>query len=957
MPPYVKRLVMKGFKSFAKQTEIPFSNEINVVLGPNGSGKSNVSDALCFVLGRLSIKSLRAAKASNLIFMGTKAVGPAKEASVEIVFNNSDKIFAIDSDELSIKRIVRTNGQGVYKINNETKTRQEVLEVLAHAGIDPHGFNIVLQGEIQNLVRMNGEDRRKIIEEVSGISVYELRKQKTLKELEKTEEKLKEISAVLRERTSYLNNLEKERQQALRFKELQKIVRSCKRSIFDHDLKNKEKEVQNVESAIQERLKELEKIRDKAKGIQTHIQDFETQISKINSLIQQATGFEQEKLNREIADSRANMAGLKVRKENFERKLKEIAQKSEELVKSIKESESTLSELAKKSPGMKKTSDELKIKKEQLDDLEKQRKKFYMLRSEIKSIRERIGDKKSLLNNYSAESQMQVKQIEMLHSELFDKSMKNSSEILNEKKAKLKDKRERLSNLAEHERQSEKVIDQSEYEIHRLKKVKDDIEKLDICPLCKSQVTEDHINKIEGEMQPQIKELKDTLDANSKQLDEIRKQKSEISNSIDALSEEIRKRESDMIKIFSINEKKDRIKVLQERIDSMKKEISELEKKEISADDQITSLSSIDEKYEKARLDIQDLSLRSEENLDAELTFKKREIERNKALLKQLSNDDEDTKDSLASLEDNIQKEEDWLDKKVEQEEELSHRFKKLFSDRDELQDKIHSKESERMRFQQEVHNKESEINDLKINKAKVSAELENISIDAKDFSDAEPIKGSREHLIQRMESAENTLQNLGSVNLRSLEVYDNVKKEYDIVQSKVETVQTEKDKIIKVIHEIDIKKRKTFNNTLDAINQLFSNNFAQLSTKGEVNLDLENKKEPFEGGLNISVKVGKGKYFDVTSLSGGEQTLVALSLIFAIQEYRPYCFYILDEIDAALDKRNSERLGNLLKKYMSAGQYIIITHNDEIISQASTMYGISMHDGISKVMSMKLTE
>ena len=217
---YIKKLVMQGFKSFPRKTEIPFTRGINIILGPNGSGKSNISDALCFVLGRLSIKSIRAAKARNLIFLGTKAASPAKEAIVEIVFDNSEKTFSVDKDEITIKRIVRRNGQSIYKINNEKKTRQEVLSLLAQAGIDPKGFNIILQGEIQNFVMMHAEERRGIIEEVSGISIYESRKEKSLRELEKTEEKLKEINAILRERMSYLNNLEKERQQALRFKKL-----------------------------------------------------------------------------------------------------------------------------------------------------------------------------------------------------------------------------------------------------------------------------------------------------------------------------------------------------------------------------------------------------------------------------------------------------------------------------------------------------------------------------------------------------------------------------------------------------------------------------------------------------------------------------------------------------------------------------------------------------------------
>ena len=134
-----------------------------------------------------------------------------------------------------------------------------------------------------------------------------------------------------------------------------------------------------------------------------------------------------------------------------------------------------------------------------------------------------------------------------------------------------------------------------------------------------------------------------------------------------------------------------------------------------------------------------------------------------------------------------------------------------------------------------------------------------------------------------------------------------------------------------------------------------FSKNFSQLSPKGNVFLELEDKKEPFNGGVNIIVKTGHGKYFDVKSLSGGEQTLVALSLIFAIQELKPYYFYIFDEIDAALDKRNSERLAGLLKKYMQKGQYIVISHNDEVIANSTNLYGVSMSEGVSKIVSLKV--
>jgi len=247
---YIKKLVIYGFKSFPRKTEIPLSPGINVIVGANGSGKSNISDALCFVLGRLNIKSMRAAKAGNLIFLGSKAASPSKEASVEIILDNSDHVFSLDKEEISIERIVRRNGQSIYRINKETKSRQEVLTVLAEAGIDPNGFNIVLQGEIQNFVRMQTEERRQVIEEVAGISIYEMRKEKSLQELNKTDEKLKEINSVLRERSIYLNNLEKERQQALKFKKLEEESKNLKASILTFDLNEKKKELQEIRKDI-----------------------------------------------------------------------------------------------------------------------------------------------------------------------------------------------------------------------------------------------------------------------------------------------------------------------------------------------------------------------------------------------------------------------------------------------------------------------------------------------------------------------------------------------------------------------------------------------------------------------------------------------------------------------------------------------------------------------------------
>jgi len=951
---YIKKLVVHGFKSFARKTELPFSPGINVVLGPNGSGKSNVTDALCFVLGRLSAKSMRAAKSQNLIFMGTKIAGPAKEATVEIVFDNSDKTFTIDKSEISIKRIVRKNGQSIYKINDETKTRQEILTLLAQAGIDPNGFNIILQGEIQNFVKMHNEERRKIIEEVSGISVYETRKEKALKELNKTEEKLKEVLAILRERTTYLNNLEKERQQALKYKKLEKDIKTFKASIINFDLNKKKSEKKSIEEQIQRKNSEIEKIKKKIIETDSKIKNFETKIKSINSSIQESTGLEQEKLNQEIANLRADLAGMNVKKENHESRLQSISKQKSELENSIRENELSIKEIEKTAPTAVKKQKEVDEKKSELEKIEEQRKKFYMIKSELKSIQARFEDKKNLLQNQNSESEFLVKQIDSISRDLYDKN--STIEKLEQLKISLAQKKELIESLSKKEKELEKVAYTNEYEIDKQNKLIEKISKMDVCPVCKNRITENHIHSIQQETLPQIDSLNKEIENSDKELTEIYNKKEMLKQQIEQLTSEISKRENDIMRINSIQDKKEQIKSLHEKTNITKSELEEIEKIKNRLEDEFNQFSNIEQKYETLRIEFQEISLRTEENVNSEVSFKQRELERSRISLKQLNRDNLDIKEELEILEKSIKEKNKELDKKRKQEQELTEKFKKLISERDSINSKIRQNEIELSEKKNQIQNIENLINNLKIEKARFDAEIENYEIELLEFSNIETINiRDRSILVERLTKAQNIISSMGSINMRSLEVYEDVKKEYDSIKEKVETIGKEKEGILKIIKEIDIKKKKTFMKTFNQLNDIFSRNFAQISTKGHVSLELENKKDPFEAGVGIIVKTGHGKYFDVTSLSGGEQTMVALSLIFAIQELNPYCFYILDEIDAALDKRNSERLANLLKKYMQKGQYIVITHNDEVITRATNLYGVSMHDGVSKVTSLQV--
>jgi len=944
---------MSGFKSFAKKTELLLNPEINIVIGPNGSGKSNVTDALCFVLGRMSVKSMRAAKTSNLIFAGTKTIGPSKEAMVEITFSNEDQIFSFEENEIIIKRILRKNGQSIYKINGRTTTRQEILSVLAQAGIDPNGFNIILQNEIQNFARGSPEDKRKLIEEVAGISIYEFRKEKSLKELEKTIEKLKEVESILRERGLLLNNLEKEKEIAMKKKSLEANLKKYKASSIFIDLEEKKKEGEKIVKNILEKNEEIEKYKKEILTLKTNNENLEEKIESLNLEIQKQTGIEQEQLNKEISDLRSEIAVLKVKIESHEKKIKEIEKQKQDYEKIIINNRESIDSLKKESPTIALIQKELEKKKKELNELEDKRKKYYYTKSELRAISQRIEDRKKILQNYNNESEFLVKQINSLIGELYDRG--TDLKIVEKLKETLAIEKAELDDLNIKEREIDKKINTSEYEIKKQKEVVEKIEKIDVCPLCKSKITEEHIHSINDEILPIVTKLQEEINLEKKELKELREKRTKLKESIENKTLEIQKRQSDLIKLNNIQDKEEQVKILHKKVTESMKELENLETKKEKLEDDFEEDSTIEEKYETLQIEVQEISIRNKENLDSEIQFKQKEIERANISINKLLRDGEYLQEEILIAANNLEEKEKELAIRKKQEEDLRNKAKKYIDERNLLHQKQREIDREISVEKNKQHFVEEQINNFKVEKARVDAQIQNFETDILEYPDVEIIKSNKNKLLEKIDKVEIALSKIGAVNMRALEVYKEVKQEYELVKEKSETISNEKEKILSIITKIDIEKRKVFIKTVQELNEKFNRNFSQISTKGQVYLEIQNKKDPFSEGVDIILKTGHGKYFDVKSLSGGEMTMVALSLIFAIQELKPYCFYILDEIDAALDKRNAARLAGFLKKYAQKGQYIVISHNDEIITNAKILFGVSMHEGISKLTVLKI--
>jgi len=947
---------MKGFKSFARETVLHFDRHTVVIVGPNGSGKSNITDALCFVLGRLSIKSIRAAKAAHLIFSGNKDFRPATHAYVEITLDNEDGTFAIEGKELVIKREVKKNGQGIYRINHQTKTRQEVIELLSQAGIDPNGFNIVLQGEIEKFVKMHADERRKVIEEVSGISVYEMRKEKSLKELDKTNEKLKQINAVLRERANYLRNLENEREQALKFKKLEKTVERCKFSIIKRNILERDKQLKNILKNIEDKNNDIYKVQDKIDKVQDEIKDFNAKIEVINKTVQKGAGVEQDSLIEEISELRQEIAGLTARKENFENQLGELDRRKESLKNSIRTAEEDISIMTKEKGKNKKQ--DLEKKKTQLDNFEENKRKYYLVKSNLSGVNSQLADKVHQLQNLRNEAHIILGKIEDLEREIKIKESSEEQKIEADKlKINLEKNRKLIIEKQDSLLEKEKIEAVESGKIDEANKLKKEVGKLDICPLCKTDISEEHIKEVINHSNKNINKASKLIEEAKTDIDKLKDYIEILRNKISNQENEIADREVNIIKIQTINDKKEQLRRNNGQIKSIEKEIESLSKKKESFDKMIEMTKISEEDYERLRLEVNELMRSEERNLGIEITSRQRELDRIKLAIKQNIRDKGDIIEELAELKENLEEKGEIVNEKEGKAEELKKKYQKMFEEKNKLQDKVRVFESQLIKEQNEKRNEESNVNNMNIEKAQINARLDTLNEELTEFKkDIEFLNIPVDKLRDKLHNAESILSQIGSVNLRALEVYDDIKAEYDKIREKVEQLDKEQEGILKIINQIDRKKKKTFMETLNDINILFSRNFSSLSTKGEVSIVPMDKKEIFNAGLEILVKISPGKYFDVTSLSGGEQTLVSLALIFAIQELHPYSFYIFDEIDAALDRRNSERLSYLLKKHMKKGQYLIITHNDSIISESSNiLYGVSMQEGVSKILSLEI--
>ncbi len=1156
---------MKGFKSFANKVTIDFTNDFNCILGPNGSGKSNVLDALCFVLGKAGSKSLRAEKTANLIYNGGKTKSPAKQGEVHIWFDNASRIFPTDTAEIKISRIVKKTGTSAYLINDETSTRSAISDMLAHARIDADGYNIILQGDIVRLVEMSPVERRGIIEEISGISIYEEKKDRASRELERVEVQLREADIILAERKTHLEELRKERDQAQKFKDLEDKMRRNKKTLLVRKQDAKLLSVQDLSKKISESEEQVSAIQEKISSLKQAILEKRKEIDAISREVEEKGEKEQVALMKTVEQLRIDLALKSQRKETVRQEIGRIQLRKKELEVSRKEADQKISELRDKITSADKR---IAARQRELDELEKKIVAFQKkndlasasdidarikgieeqaekLQEEMQSMREEqqelmrkkdrlefqlhtIDEKVAKVLEAQKENKEQVKLLQTQQKQLTTINARLSTVLdrasalvpeLQTAQGKLHTHTEQLNKLqVRYERIQERAAgSRAVKEVLQLRRdnprilgtvaqlgrvsdqfslalevaaggrlqsvvVEDDVAAQECIAFLKAQrlgvATFFPLNKIRSRPIPsELRSLSgpgihgfavdlvsfdkkydsvfsfvfastlvvediavarrigigrtrmvtvqgDLIEASGAMSGGFRQQQQTGGGFVEeGLSQQLSTAEKHVADYQSLvarltSEKTElhaEIEQLREQRHSLEDSVKALERElhldtadldaskgdKVRLKEEIAALdNALDEaiiavrekgkmlaslKMEKQTLREKVDSLRSPQAIAelnafeqqkrllttdiAQITTEKKGFEGNitsiylpeqENILRILQQQDEEIAEfsseekTLSEALSSMQKD---LVEKEKKEAEFRKQFKSLFDLRQKKEAEKSSLEEKTIREEDRIRRHEHELSAYKIQIASVKAELAGIEEELTDYSSVEVYSSKKDEDISReIREYDRIVSQFGAVNMKALEIYDRVEQEYTSLREKKEVLRSEREDVLLMINEIDTKKRELFLKTFSSIEDHFKRIFSALSTKGDAFLELENPEDPLSAGLTIRVRLSGTKFMDIRSLSGGEKTMTALAFLYAVQEHEPASFYVLDEVDAALDKKNSERLAKLLREYSKKAQYIIISHNDTIISEADALYGVSMDQhGMSQVTSLKI--
>lgn len=978
---YLKEIVTTGFKSFADKLDIKLDDKITCIVGPNGSGKSNVVDAVRWVLGEQSVKSLRGeGSMSDVIFSGSKSRNPLNVASVELVFDNTDHYINVPYTEISIKRKVYRTGENEYYLNGEKCRLKDVTNLLLDTGMGKESFNIISQGEVEKILSNSPSDRRVIFEEAAGILKYKRRKEEALRKLDRTHNNLDRVNDIITELELQVGPLKEQSEKATEYLENKKGLDNYEVALLAYDIENYNQQLEQAKQKKEKIDKEIVTLSNESSSADisalednTKLEKLEQEKTFLNNNLLKVTE-EVEKINGE-----KNLLKERSKTNKEEEVLKETIRTTLEKKGQIEKSISLITE------EINSINQDKKSKEEKYAELEKQistakNKRNYLMSNYSKMDQDLIslGHKISSLRMELEQSSDLPNSVRSVLKDTFLQGIHNTiGNIITIEDTYLK-----ALNVAISSNKNFVITSDEESAKKAINYLKDNhLGRATFFPLTVIKprfVDSETLNQIRNNSDF-IAVLSDLLTYNKKYQNIIENQfgTTIISKDLDSanrLSKLIRNRykiitlDGDVInvggsmtggslnKTKSVITTKQELKYQEEKEHTLKNEIVSLKNELSEINNVISKLE--EENYLKEKEKISISELLNSKNID--LSKVKQEYE---SVKKEWENLEAISNNSVSEKEQELIK---LFHEKSSLKEQLQLKLKNITKEIDELKVKIEETQATYKLKNSTLRNLEKSSRELEISINRLDVKIDNmLNILSEDYEltferakndyslDIEP-----EEARVKVNTYRNNIKRIGMVNLGAIEEYERVNTRYSFLTNQREDLYKAESTLLEIMNEMDEVMEEEFKNTFMAIQIEFQKVFKELFNGGQASLKLTDPSNMLTTGVEIVASPPGKKLTTISLLSGGEKTLTAISLLFAILNVRSVPFCLFDEVEAALDEANVAGFGTYLNHYRDKTQFLIITHKKKTMEYANTLYGITMQEsGVSKLVSVKLED
>ena len=965
---FLKRIELQGFKSFADKTVIQFDQDITGIVGPNGCGKSNVNDAIRWVLGEQSVKSLRSGtNMSDIIFSGSEYRKPVNMARVTLVFDNSTRVFDSDFDEIEITRqILRANNEASYFINKTPCRLKDINDLVMDTGLGKDSLSIITQGNISSFADAKPEDRRSLFEEAAGVAKYKKRKKVSLSKLEQTKENLDRLQDILDELERQIGPLEKQAKKAEKYISLREKLSKIEISVLVEDIDQYNEKINQINKELfdiqamhtsenAELLKQetrLESIRKEMYALDKQINELQ---GKYTKAMEENYQLERRKIEQDekrkymlkVADKKARQKEIQAMLEEARFEYQDRHQRLMQTQQDLNNRRNIVNDLKMKISKARYESDQANNILTQLQNrrqvLENMMKQPFAHQQGVRSV---MQAKNSLSGVYGVVSELLIAHADKalavnaaLGGSIYQIITKNEADARNAISFLKRNRSGRATflplSVCHPRKMNEQVITIASTSPGFLGFASECVDCKEIFDPVKERLlgnvivvdTLQNANETAKRLRYAYKIVTldgDIVHTGGSMTGGVTKNQSTpvtMRQELDTINSKI---EGQKIKANScLNETEILTQKLQKEKDAIVTLQIELAKLE-------NIYATKKAKYDSILAEYQELGVDIEEN--AELAQDDLVVQMSKmhAVLDSLSLEIQSLRQS---------------------------RFDKG-NDAEQLENQIRLVRREMNSKQSQIHNYEMEI-------VKVKTQLENalnrLSTDyemtyeyALTKKEDVEIESAKEEVIQLRQA----ISRLGNINLDAPNEYKEVKERFDFMTSQKEDLEKASQQILAAIDEMDQTMISQFTEMFNKINAELDGVFKAMFGGGRASLSMVDPDDVLNTGIDIDVQPPGKMVKNIQTFSGGEKALIAISVLFAILKARTMPLCIFDEVEAALDQANVERFARYLSHYRGQSQFIAVTHRPGTMEQCDTLYGVTMQkDGVSKVLKVQLKD